>query len=81
MYLTFGRNKTMKKINKEFDCIAMKRHIQEKIYEETKGMNHQEFAEYMQNRIAASRFASFLKRPISGSTHEIQGRNSIRMSA
>jgi len=56
----------MKKTNKAFDCIEMKRRIQEKIYEETKGMNHQEFSAHMRKRIAASRFASFLERPISG---------------
>jgi len=59
----------MKKTSKAFDCVEMKRRIQQKIYEETKSMNHQEFCDYMQKRIAASRFASFLKQPISGSTH------------
>ena len=64
-----------KKTNKEFDCIEMKRSIQKKIYEETKGMNHQDFQEYMRKRIEASRFASFLKRPISENTQNIQGKN------
>ena len=52
----------MKK-NKEFDCVEMKRRIQEKIYEETKGMSHEEFLEYTHNRIAQSRFKSFLEKP------------------
>lgn len=57
----------MKKTNKTFDCVEMKRRIQQRIYEETKAMNHQEFSAHMRKRIAASRFKSFLERPISGS--------------
>ena len=56
----------MKKTNKAFDCIEMKRRIQKRIYEETKAMNHQEFTAHMRKRIAASRFAFFLERPVSG---------------
>lgn len=59
----------MKKTNKAFDCVEMKRRIQETIYEETKSMNNQEFAAHMRKRIAASRFASFLERPMSDSRH------------
>lgn len=51
---------------KTFDCIAMKREIQERIYEDTKHMNHDEFAEYIRNRIKTSEFADFLDRPVSG---------------
>ena len=40
----------MKKTNKEFDCVEMKRRIQDKINEETKGMDHREFAEHMRKR-------------------------------
>lgn len=54
----------MKSKAKEFDCIQMKRCIQERIYEETKHMDHREFAEHMRQRIRKSRFASFLERPI-----------------
>ena len=57
----------MKK-NKTFDCVEMKRRIQEQIYEETKGMDRRQFAEYMRNRISNSRFASFLNRPTSRNT-------------
>jgi len=46
----------------------MKRRIQERIYKETGNMNHREFVEYMRKRIAGSRFASFLERPISQSS-------------
>lgn len=52
----------MKK-NKTFDCIEMKRRIQEKIYEETKNMDHEQLVAYFQRRIANSPFASFLNRP------------------
>ncbi len=37
--------------------------IQEKIYEETKNMTHEELPEYFHMRIANSRFASFLQKP------------------
>ena len=56
----------MTRKNKSFDCVAMKRQIQEQIYEETKGMSRAEFREYIRNRIANSRFADFLDRPASG---------------
>ena len=59
----------MKKTNKTFDCVEMKRRIQQRIYEETKAMNREEFSAHMRKRIAASRFASFLERPISGGAH------------
>ena len=59
----------MKTTAKTFDCVEMKRRIQEKIYEETKAMSHEEFSAHMRKRIAASRFASFLERPISGGPH------------
>jgi len=52
---------------KTFDCVEMKRRIQERIYEETKDMNHREFAAHIRKRIRASRFSSFLDRPVSGS--------------
>jgi hypothetical protein len=52
----------MKK-NKKFDCVEMKRRIQEQIYEETKNMNYEELKAYYHNRIANSRFAFFLNQP------------------
>jgi hypothetical protein len=60
----------MKKKNKEFDCVEMKRRIQEKIYEETKDMTNEELIEYFHKRIANSRFASFLQ--------QSEGRQSIK---
>jgi hypothetical protein len=54
--------------NKAFDCVEMKRRIQERIYEETKDMTHEELLEYFRKRIANSRFASFLRQPESPQT-------------
>lgn len=51
---------------KSFDCIEMKRRIQERIYEETKDMDFAQLAEYYRQRIGNSRFADFLDRPASG---------------
>jgi hypothetical protein len=56
----------MKRKTKTFDCIEMKRRIQERIYEETKDMDYAQLAEYYRKRIANSEFASFLDRPASG---------------
>ena len=56
----------MKHKNKSFDCIEMKRKIQEQIYEDTKDMDYAQLAEYYRKRIANSRFADFLDRPASG---------------
>jgi len=49
------------KVKKTFDCIAMKRRIQERIYAETRDMGPEELAEYFRKRIAASRFAYVLE--------------------
>jgi hypothetical protein len=55
---------------KPFDCVEMKRRIQEQIYEETKGFTHEELLEYFRQRIANSRFAAFLQQPEnSGKAH------------
>lgn len=58
--------------HKEFDCVEMKRCIQEKIYEDTKNMNHGEFSNYIKQRIRNSRFASFLERPVSKHTDKTE---------
>jgi hypothetical protein len=50
------------------DAIEMKRHIQEKIYEETKGMNAEELIAYFNKRVANSEFADFLSQPNPAST-------------
>lgn len=46
---------------KTFDCIKMKREIQERLYKETHDMNVLEFREHLRKRIAKSRFSSFLE--------------------
>lgn len=51
------------KNNKSFDCVEMKRRIQEKVYNDTCHMNAEETIEYFHKKIAGSRFASFLQRP------------------
>ena len=48
---------------KKFDCVEMKRHIQERIYEETRGMKPDEFLAYMHQQVTESRFAAFFARP------------------
>ena len=35
---------------KTFDCVEMKRQIQAKMYEETRGMSHEEELEYYRSR-------------------------------
>ena len=42
-------------------AVAMKRRIQEQIYEDSKDMTPEEFIAYMRRRIANSQFADFLK--------------------
>lgn len=44
---------------KSFDCVEMKRRIQERIYAETRGMDQEELLGYFRRRVAASRFAPF----------------------
>jgi hypothetical protein len=48
---------------KKFDCVEMKRHIQERIYEETRGMKPDEFLAYMHQQVVESRFATFFAGP------------------
>lgn len=55
----------MKHLNKEFDCIEMKRRIQAEIFEETKDMTHEEFSKYLVDQIKNSQFAWFLDKPLS----------------
>ncbi|MEK7795221.1 MAG: hypothetical protein AAB353_11865 [Candidatus Hydrogenedentota bacterium] len=48
---------------KTFDCIEMKRKIQARMYDETKGMTREQKHEYIRQKIANSRFARFLDIP------------------
>ena len=45
------------KPKKDFDCVEMKRRIQEKIYAETKHMSCEEFVAYMRRRVEEGPFA------------------------
>jgi hypothetical protein len=45
---------------KAFDCVEMKRRIQEEIYEETRDMTPDELLAYFRARIKGSRFSDFL---------------------
>jgi hypothetical protein len=47
----------------KFDCVEMKRRIQEKIYEETRGMKPDEFLAYIHQQVQESRFAAFFAGP------------------
>ena len=49
-----------RKKSKPFDCVEMKRRIQEKIYAETRDLGPQELLDYFRKRVAASRFAPLL---------------------
>ena len=53
------------KTPKTFDCIKMKREIQARMYEETKGMTREQKREHIRQKIANSRFARFLDFPTS----------------
>ncbi len=46
---------------KTIDCIEMKRKIQTKIAEETKGMTYSELEQYYRIKIAKSRFADLFE--------------------
>ena len=51
---------TNKPQKKAFDCIEMKRKIQEKMADETQGMEHPELLQYYKQRVANSRFAGII---------------------
>jgi len=44
-----------------FDCVQMKRRIQEKIHEETRGMDAGQLAAYFHQRVAQGPFADLWK--------------------
>lgn len=52
----------MSKKEKKFDCVAMKRQIQEKIYNETKGMSPREFLAYCHEAVEKGPFAEKMNR-------------------
>jgi hypothetical protein len=48
---------------KSFDCVAMKRKIQEKIYEETKDLDREELIAYFHRHAETGPFANLWKKP------------------
>ncbi|MCX7049546.1 MAG: hypothetical protein NTX50_29185 [Candidatus Sumerlaeota bacterium] len=49
------------KSKKAFDCVEMKRRIQEQIYKEAHNLSGKELIAYFHRRIARSEFADFLE--------------------
>lgn len=57
------------KKSKTFDCVEMKRRIQEQIYEETKGMSTEEIVAYFHQRVQKGPFADLWMKAALKSTH------------
>ncbi len=53
---------------KTFDCVEMKRRIQEKIYEETKNLSREVYLAFVRRRVDEGPFGNLLKK------HSIKGR-------
>lgn len=53
----------MKK-NKKFDCVRMKRRIQEKIYDQTKDLSREELVAYFRRHAETGPFADLWKKPL-----------------
>ena len=51
---------------RRFDCVAMKRRIQEQIARETRGMTRHERLAYIRRQVAESPFAELFKQPEPG---------------
>jgi hypothetical protein len=50
------------KTHKTFDCVEMKRKIQEKIYEETKNLSREELIDYFHRHARTGPFAKLWKK-------------------
>jgi|RhiMetdeSRZDD1v2_1073273.scaffolds.fasta_scaffold1710109_2 hypothetical protein len=50
---------TIAREDEGFDCIAFKRRVQAEIYEETKGMTHEEEIAYFHRRVAEGPFGKW----------------------
>ena len=57
------------KNSKRFDCVEMKRRIQEQIYEETKGMSTEEIVAYFHQRVEKGPFADLWMKAALKPTH------------
>ena len=51
----------MKREAKQFDCVEMKRKLQERIYKETRGMTPEELSAYFHRRVEEGPFADLWK--------------------
>jgi len=51
------------KRKKEFDCVQMKRRIQEKIYDQTKNLSREELVAYFHRHAETGPFADLWKKP------------------
>jgi hypothetical protein len=51
----------MTKKMKKFDCIEMKRNIQDKIYNETKNMSREEYLAFIRKQVDDGPFGELLK--------------------
>jgi hypothetical protein len=51
----------MSKKIKKFDCIEMKRNIQDKIYNETKNMSREEYLAFIRKQVDDGPFGELLK--------------------
>jgi hypothetical protein len=47
---------------KTFDCVEMKRRIQEKIYEQTKDMSREEYLAFIRKQVDEGPFGKLLKK-------------------
>jgi hypothetical protein len=52
----------MNRKTKKFDCIEMKRSIQDKIYNETKNMSREEYLAFIRKQVDEGPFGELLKR-------------------
>jgi chemotaxis regulatin CheY-phosphate phosphatase CheZ len=50
--------------NKEFDCVAMKREAQERIYQEIKDMTPEQEIQYFRDAVEKSEFRDWWKKTI-----------------
>jgi hypothetical protein len=57
------------KNSKRFDCVEMKRRIQEQIYEETKGMSTEEIVAYFHQRVEKGPFGDLWMKGALKPTH------------
>jgi len=60
----------MIKKRKKFDCIAMKRELQQKFYEETRGMSPEELIEHIHRKVETGPFGELWKQGLTKQKNE-----------